>query len=189
MPVTATAIAGLFVVERPLIEDARGFFRESFRLSEVSDAVGREVSFRQSNHSRSARGVLRGFHAEPWDKLVYIVRGTALCAVADVRPDSPTFGLALTFLLGDAPGNRQRLFISKGLANGFQVVEEADYVNEVSEEFTPENRLGYAWNDETLGVDWPIKDPILSAADRALPTLAITFGDLTPAVGGQLERA
>jgi dTDP-4-dehydrorhamnose 3,5-epimerase len=189
MPVTSTAIAGLFVVERPLVEDDRGFFRESYRLGELSEAVGRGVAFRQSNHSRSHRGVLRGFHAEPWDKLVYVVRGTALCAVADVRPDSPTFGLALTFLLGDEPGDRHRLFISKGLANGFQVLDEADYVNEVSEEFAPENRLGYAWNDETLAVDWPIKDPILSAADQALPTLASTFGGLTPAADAQPERA
>jgi dTDP-4-dehydrorhamnose 3,5-epimerase len=176
MPVTPTAIDGLFIVDSPLWEDARGFFRESFRLDELSASVGRDVSFRQSNHSRSARGVLRGFHAEPWDKLVYIVRGTALCAVADVRPDSPTFGMALTFLLGDAPGSRRRLFISNGLANAFQVIEEADYVNEVSSEFSPEHRLGYAWNDETLAVAWPIADPILSETDRALPTLKSAFG-------------
>ena len=169
--VSPTAIDGLFVVESPMHLDARGFFRESYRIDELREAVGRPVTFEQGNHSRSSRGVLRGFHAEPWDKLVYVVRGTALCAVADIRPLSPTFGTALTFLLGDEPGTRQRLFIAEGLANAFQAVDEVDYVNEVSRPFTPEGRRGIIWDDPTLDIHWPVANPIVSGADLALPRL------------------
>jgi dTDP-4-dehydrorhamnose 3,5-epimerase len=176
MPVLTTSIAGLFVVQSPEYEDERGFFRESYRLSELRDAVGRDVSFAQGNHSRSERGVLRGFHAEPWDKLMYVVRGTALCVIADVRPTSPTFGTAESFLLGDRPGVRERIFVSKGLANAFQAISDCDYVNDVSAEFAPEDRRGFAWDDPTLSVDWPLQPPTLSEQDRSLPTLSETFG-------------
>jgi dTDP-4-dehydrorhamnose 3,5-epimerase len=176
MPVLTTSIAGLFVVQSPEHDDERGFFRESYRLSELREAVGREVSFAQGNHSRSERGVLRGFHAEPWDKLMYVVRGTALCVVADVRPTSPTFGTTESFLLGDRPGVRERIFVCKGLANAFQAVSDCDYVNDVSAEFAPEDRRGFAWDDPTLGVDWPLQPPTLSEQDRSLPTLRETFG-------------
>jgi dTDP-4-dehydrorhamnose 3,5-epimerase len=169
--VSPTSIDGLFVVDSPVLEDERGFFRESFRLDELSDAVGRPVSFRQNNHSRSSAGVLRGFHVEPWDKLVYVVRGLALCVVADPRPQSATFGRFESFLLGDSPGHRRRLFVARGLANAFQAMAETDYVNEVSEVFDPTDRRGFAWNDPRIGAEWPISAPILSAADRALPTL------------------
>jgi dTDP-4-dehydrorhamnose 3,5-epimerase len=169
--VSPTSIDGLFVVDSPQLEDERGFFRESFRLEELSEAVGREVRFRQSNHSRSKPGVLRGFHAEPWDKLIYVVRGVALCVVVDPRPASATFGRSESFLLGDAPGRRRRLFVTNGLANAFQAIEEADYVNEVSEVFDADRRFGLVWNDPQLSIEWPIPDPILSDVDRALPTL------------------
>ena len=176
MPVHTTTIDGLFVVRSPEHEDNRGFFRESYRLSELREAVGRQVGFVQGNHSRSVRGVLRGFHAEPWDKLIYVVHGTAFCVVADVRPESPTFGATESFLLGDWPGLRERLFVAKGLANGFQAISDCDYVNEVSAEFSPEGRRGFAWDDATLGVDWPVLPPILSVHDQSLPTLRGTFG-------------
>lgn len=171
MPVVPTLIDGLFVVDAPTLLDSRGFFRESYNAGELAAAIGRPVVFRQSNHSRSAPGVLRGFHAEPWDKLLYVVRGTALCAVADVRHGSPTYGTALTFLLGDDPGVRRRLFVPRGLANAFQAVTETDYVNDVSEAFDPRDRRGVAWDDPTLAVGWPIVPPILSDVDRAQPRL------------------
>ena len=165
MSVTATAIAGLFVVDSDSHADERGFFRETYRRGELEEAIGRPVEFWQSNHSRSAPGVLRGFHVEPWDKLAYVVRGTALCVVADVRPQSATFGATESFLLGDQPGLRHRLFIAEGLGNAFQAITEVDYVNEVSREFDPRSRRGFAWNDATLAIDWPIMPPILSAVD------------------------
>jgi len=176
MPVLTTSIAGLFVVRIPEHKDNRGFFRESYRLLELREAIGRDVSFAQSNHSRSAPGVLRGFHAEPWDKLLYVVHGTALCVVADVCPTSPTFGTTEGFLLGDSPGVRDRLFVAEGLANAFQAISECDYVNEVSAQYSPGGRRGFAWDDPTLGVDWPVRPPTLSEQDQSLPTLRKAFG-------------
>ena len=177
MAVQRTTIDGLLVVDSALIEDVRGFFRESYRRSELESVLGRAVELRQANHSRSGVGVLRGFHAEPWDKLVYVPRGVALCAVADVRPDSATFGEVLQFELGDSSAGRIRLFIARGLANAFQALEETDYVNDVSEEFTADGRHGFAWDDPDLGVRWPLHPPVLSAADANQPTLRSVFPD------------
>jgi len=168
MPVTRTRIEGLLVIESTEHDDARGFFRETYRLDEVAAQLGREPRFRQGNHSRSAAGVLRGFHAEPWDKLIYVVRGLAYCAVADVRPGSPTYLESESFLLGDPPGRPIRLFVAQGLANAFQAIHETDYVNEVSETFDAAQRKGFAWDDPSIGIDWPIIPPTLSPADGAL---------------------
>lgn len=132
---------------------------------------------RQGNHSRSAPHVLRGFHVEPRDKLIYVVRGLATCVIADVRPDSPTFRQTETFLLGDAPGRRDRIFIAAGLANAVYCHSEVDYLNDVSEEFDPRNRSGVRWNDPALGVDWPTDAPILSDADKCQPLLRDLFPD------------
>jgi len=181
MTVEETTIAGLFVVRWPTHGDERGFFRQTYQLSELQTAVGREVVFRQGNHSRSQPGVLRGFHAEPWDKLVYAVRGSVFAAIADIRPESPTFGTALTFCLGEGDGfERARLFISEGLANSFCVVGEstADYVYDVSAYWQPEQeKRAVAWDDPDLAVQWPVRDPVVSEADRANPTLREMFPD------------
>jgi dTDP-4-dehydrorhamnose 3,5-epimerase len=116
MTVRATSISGLFVVGSPTLSDERGFFRESYRWSQLNEAIGRGLKLRQANHSRSYPNVLRGFHAEAWHKLVYVIRGTAMCVVADPRPESPTFARHQSFLLGDPPGEFKRLFISEGCA-------------------------------------------------------------------------
>ncbi len=173
MTVEATDIEGLFVVRSDTLGDERGFFRQTYVWSELVAGLGREPSLVQGNHSRSAAGVLRGFHAEPWDKFVYVARGTAFCAIADIRPDSPTLGRVATFTLGDAPGERARLFISSGLANSFCCLTEVDYLYDVGAEWRPGvPRRAVAWDDPQLAVSWPIEDPVLSAADRANPTLA-----------------
>ena len=173
MSVEETAIDGLLVVRQPTHEDGRGFFRQTYQRSELHAALGREVALVQGNHARSAPGVLRGFHAEPWDKLVYVVRGTAFCAVADIRPDSPTCGEVATFLLGDDPGERVRLLLSAGLANAYCAVTEVDYVYDVSAEWRPGvPKRAVAWDDPDLAVDWPVAAPLLSAQDRENPTLA-----------------
>lgn len=171
MPVETTAIPGLLVIRWPRHDDERGFFRQTYQVGEIARALGREIRFLQGNHSRSQARVLRGFHAEPWDKCVYVAHGTATCAVADVRKGSPTFGRAATFVIGDPPGERVRLFIARGLCNAVYCHTEVDYLNEVSEEFDPSDRAGIIWNDPDLAVPWPDTAPVLSATDAALPTL------------------
>lgn len=180
MAVDRTDIAGLLVVRWETHGDERGFFRQTYQVRELEEALGRSVTLRQGNHSRSAPGVLRGFHAEPWDKLVYVVRGRAFCAIADIRPESPTFGTAATFELGDAPGERIRLFIAEGLANSFCTLGEGptDYVYDVSDYFgTGLDKPSVAWDDPDLAVAWPVAHPTLSAADTANPTLRALFPD------------
>jgi dTDP-4-dehydrorhamnose 3,5-epimerase len=178
MPVEPTRIPGLFVVRWDTHGDERGFFRQTYQRGELAAALGREPEFRQGNHSRSGAGVLRGFHAEPWDKLVYVTRGRAFCAVADIRPDSPAFGEVETFELGDPPGQRIRLFLSRGLANSFLTLEDTDYLYDVTEEFRPiEPKPSVAWDDPDLAVAWPVPEPTLSAADRTNPTLRQLFPD------------
>ena len=178
MPVETTPIEGLLVVRWDTFGDGRGFFRQTYQRSELAAALGHEPTFRQGNHSRSGPGVLRGFHAEPWDKLVYVSRGRAFCAVADIRPESPTFGEVATFTLGDPPGERIRLYLSQGLANSFQTLEDTDYVYDVTDEFRPGvPKPSVAWDDPDLAVTWPIPVPVLSEADRANPTLRELFPD------------
>jgi dTDP-4-dehydrorhamnose 3,5-epimerase len=174
MSIETTDIEGLLVVRWDTHGDDRGFFRQTYQVRELTDALGREPVLRQGNHSRSAPGVLRGFHAEPWDKLVYVVRGLAFAAIADIRPDSPTFGEARTFLLGDEPGERIRLFIAEGLANSFCTLGDGptDYVYDVGDYWRPDiEKPAVIWDDPDLAVDWPVAEPTLSDADLANPTL------------------
>jgi dTDP-4-dehydrorhamnose 3,5-epimerase len=176
LPVETTAIPDLLVIRWDTHGDERGFFRQTYQVRELADALGREPVLRQGNHSRSGGGVIRGFHAEPWDKLVYVVRGTAFCAIADVRPDSPTFGQVVTVTLGDPPGERVRLFVSEGLANGFCTLIDTDYVYDVGGYWTPEvDKRAVAWDDPDLAVDWPVDVPTVSEADRGNPTLRQRF--------------
>ncbi|HWB71463.1 MAG TPA: dTDP-4-dehydrorhamnose 3,5-epimerase family protein [Egibacteraceae bacterium] len=180
MPVEATDIAGLLVVRWPTHGDERGFFRQTYQIRELAEALGRTPVLRQGNHSHSVPGVLRGFHAEPWDKFVYVVRGFAMAVVADIRPDSPTFGEARTFLLGDPPGERVRLFIAEGLANSFCALghEPVDYLYDVGDYWRPGlGKPAVAWDDPDLAVDWPLRDPIVSDADAKNPTLRELFPD------------
>jgi dTDP-4-dehydrorhamnose 3,5-epimerase len=175
-----TAIEGLFVVRSATHEDERGFFRQTYVVSQLSEVLGREVRFAQGNHARSRPGVLRGFHAEPWDKLVYVARGTVFAAIADIRPASPTFGEVATFQLGDPPGERVRLFVSEGLANAYAVVgeREADYLYDVTAEWSPGvDKCAVAWDDPDLAIGWPVADPLLSPADAANPPLRERFPD------------
>jgi dTDP-4-dehydrorhamnose 3,5-epimerase len=125
----------------------------------------------QGNHSRSAAGVLRGFRVEPWDKFIYVAHGTALVVVADPRRDSPTFGETRSFMVGDPPGERDRIVVSAGLANAFLAITDCDYLNDVGELYVEGPRRSFAWNDPTIAYPWPAQNPVLSPSDERLPTL------------------
>jgi dTDP-4-dehydrorhamnose 3,5-epimerase len=174
MSIVATPIVGLHVVRGDWIPDQRGAFRQHYNARAIAELAG-EITFAQGNHSRSKAGVLRGFHLEPWDKFLYVPRGTALVVVADTRPESPTFAQTFQVLLGDEPGEHARLLIRRGLANAFFAFTEVDYLNDVSSDYRAEGRDGIRWDDPDLAVDWPTRSPILSAADRSWPTLRERF--------------
>src|ERR1700694_5652000 len=94
-----TKLAGLLKIERPLRYDERGFFHEVVRPEDLEEFTGKKFELRQVNHSRSVKGVVRGLHAERWDKIVWVARGKAYCAIVDIRPESPTFGQFESFEL------------------------------------------------------------------------------------------
>lgn len=179
MSVQPTSIAGVLVVHQPTHEDERGFFRQSAVMSELVEHLDRQPVWRQSNHARSRPDVLRGFHAEPWAKLVYVTSGRVLAVVADFRPDSPTFGEHATFELGDGTP-RPRLFVPVGVGNAYLVTSTspADYVYEVTNEWYPGvEKCDVRWDDPDIAVAWPVSNPLLSEADRVAPRLRERFPD------------
>lgn len=169
-------LTGVWLFERRVFADPRGFFCEAFRLDEIEAAVGRPLRFVQMNHSRSSHGVLRGLHAEHWDKAVYVTRGEVFTALADIRPDSPTFGQVDTYRL-DASVPRT-LYIPTGVAHGYCVLsDEADYTYQVTAYYDGSDRSAVAWDDPDLNVPWPVRDPILSERDVHAPRMRDLFPD------------
>lgn len=153
--------------------DARGDFAESWRRSDFS-AAGIKADFVQDNLVRSVKGVLRGLHYQlaprAQGKFVFVISGEICDVAVDLRPGSPTFGRSVLCALSAEAGNG--LWIPAGFAHGYSVVsEEAAVMYKVTAEYAPELDRGIRWDDPTLAVRWPVKAPILSAKDMALPLL------------------
>ena len=128
----------------------------------------------QDNQSRSTRGTLRGLHAQllaPQGKLVYVLRGEIFDVVVDIRPGSPTFGKwAGATLTADS---FRQIFVPPSFAHGFCVLSEvAEVAYKCTDFYDPDDEIGLLWNDPDVGIAWPIRDPLLSEKDAALPTLA-----------------
>ena len=170
-----TGIKGLFVIERPIFEDERGFFREVFRLKDLEKTIGFKFNIVQSNHAHSKPNVIRALHAENWNKLVYPVNGKIFTAVVDIRPESKTFAKVETFNFNS--NFRKALFIPKGLANSICVSggDSVDYIYYVDSYYDGSDTKAIAWNDPNLNINWPIKNPIISKRDRNNPTLKEIF--------------
>ncbi len=173
--VRQTEIPGLLVLERPTHRDERGFFREVFHMDELEAACGHRFAVAQWNHSLSLPRVIRALHAEGWNKLVYPVSGRMFAAIADIRPDSPTFAKVATFIFDD--DSRRALFIPRGLANSICVIGETPvhYLYLVDAYYDGSDTTAVAWNDPDLAVPWPVQDPIISQRDRHNPTLRQLF--------------
>ena len=176
MRAIATALPGVLILEPKVFGDARGFFLESYNRKTFAEATGVDVEFVQDNHSRSARGVLRGLHLQAvphaQGKLVRVAAGRVFDVVADVRRASPTFGRWVGVEL-DAAGQRQ-LWIPPGYAHGFLVLSEsADFLYKTTAYYAPAHELSVRWDDPRLGIEWPdIGVPFaLAARDRDAPLL------------------
>lgn len=170
MKVTATAIPDVLMIEPRVFGDARGFFYESFNQRAFNDATGLALNFVQDNHSRSAKGVLRGLHyqiQQPQGKLVRVVRGAVFDVAVDIRKASPTFGQWVGVELSE--DNQRQLWVPPGFAHGFVVLSEvADFLYKTTDYYVPEHERCIAWNDPRIGIDWPlITPPGLSARDQA----------------------
>ena len=171
MNVIKTDIAGVFIVEPLVFGDERGSFFESFNAERFLAQTGVEVTFVQDNESRSKRGVLRGLHfqREPYAqaKLVRVVQGRVLDVAVDIRPESPTFGRYVAVELSGE--NHRQLFIPKGFAHGYVVLEDDTVFQYKCDEFYhPASEGGIAWNDPQIGIEWPLTESeiILSEKDR-----------------------
>jgi dTDP-4-dehydrorhamnose 3,5-epimerase len=169
MKVTATAIADVLVLEPKIFGDDRGFFFESFNARIFAQATGLNVTFVQDNHSKSARHVLRGLHYQTQQaqgKLVRVVSGDVFDVVADVRPESPTYGKWVGEIL--SAQNQRQMWVPPGLAHGFLVLSEnAEFLYKTTDYYAPEFERCIAWNDKKLNIDWPLSGatPSLSAKD------------------------
>lgn len=173
--IKTTSISGLLILERPIFHDERGFFRELFHKNELEKIFGIQFEGIQVNHSHSLPGVLRGIHAEAWNKIIYPVSGEVFIAIVDIRPDSVTFGKVETFSVNDE--NRIGLFIPNGLANSLCVVGEgpADYIYLVDAYWDGSDTRAVAWDDPDLNIKWPVENPIISRRDKNNPRLRELF--------------
>ena len=175
MKVTPTEIIDVLVIEPKVFGDARGFFFESFNQKAFDEAVGRHVVFVQDNHSRSAKGVLRGLHyqiQQPQGKLVRVVRGSVYDVAVDIRRASPTFGRWVGVELSES--NHKQLWVPAGFAHGFLVLSEgAEFLYKTTDFYAPAHERCIAWNDPGLAIDWPATGgaPKLSTKDTSGMTL------------------
>jgi dTDP-4-dehydrorhamnose 3,5-epimerase len=175
MQVIPTAIPDVLIIEPKVFGDARGFFFESFNESSFSQATGLELSFVQDNHSRSAKGVLRGLHYQlqkSQGKLVRVVRGSVYDVAVDLRKSSPTFGCWIGTELSE--DNHRQMWVPPGFAHGFLVTSEsADFLYKTTDYYAPEHERCIAWNDPALGIEWPLDGaPQLSGKDQQGKLLA-----------------
>lgn len=180
MKVIETAIEGVLILEPRVFGDERGFFLESFNQQAFDAAVGAHVDFVQDNHSRSARGVLRGLHFQQaphaQGKLVRVTSGSVFDVAVDIRRDSPTFGRWVGVELSGT--NHRQFWIPAGLAHGFLVTSDsADFLYKTTAYYAPQSEGAVRWDDPELAIAWPLealdgRAPTLSAKDAAAPLLA-----------------
>ena len=167
--VVRTAIPEVVVLEPKVFGDSRGYFYESFNQRDFEQAVGLSgVSFVQDNHSKSAKGVLRGLHYQvqrPQGKLVRVVHGEVFDVAVDLRRSSPTFGRWVGERL--SADNKKQLWVPPGFAHGFLVLSEsAEFLYKTTDYWFPEHERSVWWNDPQLAIQWPIEgEPVLATKD------------------------
>lgn len=176
MLIEQTALAQLLVLTPRYFRDERGFFVESYNRRAFAEATGADVEFVQDNHSRSARGVLRGLHYQlpprAQGKLVRVADGEIFDVAVDLRAGSPTFGRWFGTVLSSEKGNQ--LWIPPGFAHGFLTLSEtADVLYKASDYYAPDFERTIAWDDPGIGIEWPLEgEPLLSAKDSSGRPLA-----------------
>ena len=173
MKVIETKLPGVLIIQPKVFGDHRGFFKETYQTERYQEA-GISLPFVQDNHSRSAKGVLRGLHLQksrPQGKLVSCSRGAVYDVAVDVDPRSATFGEYVGIELTE--DNHTQFWIPPGYAHGFCVLSEvADFQYKCTDLYFPEDEGGLLWNDPEVAIEWPISNPQLSEKDTKLPTLA-----------------
>jgi dTDP-4-dehydrorhamnose 3,5-epimerase len=169
MKATPTALPEVLLLEPKVFGDARGFFLESWNARSFRELTGLDVDFVQDNHSRSARGVLRGLHyqlRQPQGRLVRVVAGEVFDVAVDLRRASPHFGRVAACRL--SAGSHEMVWIPPGFAHGFLVLSDyAEFLYKATDYYAPAHERCLQWNDPTLGIAWPLDGaPLLSAKDQ-----------------------
>ncbi len=175
--VEKTPLEGLLVISHEVFEDQRGFFMEVFRADEY-EKIGLPTRFLQENHSRSRKGVVRGLHfqwAQPMAKLMRVTFGRALLVAVDIRHGSPTLGR--WFATEVSAENKKQLWAPPGFARGFCVLSDfAEIQYKCTAIYNPSGEGCIRWNDPTVGIDWPVAEPLLSQKDSRAGSLADWLG-------------
>ncbi|MFT4303211.1 MAG: dTDP-4-dehydrorhamnose 3,5-epimerase [Candidatus Woesearchaeota archaeon] len=168
--VTKQKIPEVLLIEPSIFEDKRGFFLETYRKSEFPI----KVEFKQDNHSKSNKNVLRGLHFQKLPKkqgkLIRCTKGSIFDVAVDIRKESPTYKKHVAAILSEE--NKYILWIPPGFAHGYLTLKDNTEVQyKCTEEYSKEHDVSILWNDKELNIDWPIKNPILSEKDKNAPTL------------------
>lgn len=166
MKITPMRLAEVLLIEPDVHGDARGFFMESWHRRKYAEQ-GLNVEFVQDNHSRSAKGVLRGLHYQlqrPQGKLVRVVTGVVFDVAVDIRKASPTFGQWVGAELSEK--NQHMLYVPPGFAHGFCVLSDsADFLYKCTDYYSPQDEYGICWHDPAIGISWPGVDFMVSGKD------------------------
>ena len=177
MPYTVikTTLPEVLILEPKVFGDARGFFFESFNARDFAQCTGLDVQFVQDNHSKSAKGVLRGLHYQiehPQGKLVRVTQGEVFDVAVDLRQSSPNFGKWVGVLL--SADNKRQLWVPPGFAHGFVVLSDsAEFLYKTTDYWYPEFERSLLWNDPAVAITWPLEgEPLLAAKDQAGKPLA-----------------
>ncbi|XBS68543.1 dTDP-4-dehydrorhamnose 3,5-epimerase [Acerihabitans sp. KWT182] len=168
MEVIDTKIIGVKIIQPKVFGDDRGFFLETFESKRYKEALNITEDFVQDNHSRSSQGVLRGLHFQrqnPQGKLVRVVRGAVFDVAVDIRKSSATYGQWQGVILSEE--NKTQFWIPPGLAHGFVVISDiADFEYKCTDYYNPSQEGCLLWDDQSIGIEWPIERPFLSEKDK-----------------------
>ncbi len=177
MNVIQTKLKDCVIIEPKVFGDHRGFFLETFQADRYREMAGISLPFVQDNHSRSAKGVLRGLHfqkTKPQGKLVRVVSGEVYDVAVDIRTDSPSFGQWEGVILSEE--NKRQFWVPPGFAHGFVVLSDtADFEYKCTDYYDPNDEGSLIWNDPAMAITWPLENPTLSDKDSVAPTFAELF--------------
>ncbi|NKB34732.1 MAG: dTDP-4-dehydrorhamnose 3,5-epimerase [Pseudomonadales bacterium] len=181
MKIVETSIPDVLIFDPTVHGDDRGYFMETFRLAHLTN-LDPSINFVQDNQSKSKQGTLRGLHYQlkfPQGKLVRVISGEVFDVVVDIRQSSPTFGKWEGSIL--SAENKKQLWAPAGFAHGFYVLSEfAEMTYKCTEYYHPEDDYSLLWNDETIGIDWPLLDPSPLLSDKDQKAFSFTDAPLFP---------
>jgi len=174
MKILSTRLPGVLIIEPDVYRDERGWFVETYHAQKYQDG-GIHLLFVQDNYSSSVCGTLRGLHAQmsrPQGKLVRVVRGEVFDVAVDIRRGSPTFASWESVSL--TAENFKQIYIPPGFAHGFCVLSDvAEVEYKCTDVYTPGDEIAIVWNDQQIGIQWPLDSPILSQKDAAGQSLKV----------------